>query len=64
MRNLLTNIANVEDLQSTLCLVFNSAFSLARSPSVVTSLVEILNDTLERSIQAQVEGMSVFASDF
>ncbi|KAJ5668654.1 hypothetical protein N7462_009724 [Penicillium macrosclerotiorum] len=47
--------SNVDDLQSTLCLVFNSAFSVARSPSVVTSLVEILNDTLERSMQAQVE---------
>jgi hypothetical protein len=33
-----------------------TAFPIAKSPFVATALVEILNDTLERSIEAGVEG--------
>ncbi|KAJ5160900.1 uncharacterized protein N7482_007904 [Penicillium canariense] len=47
--------AHLDGLLATLRHVLATLFSVAKSPSVATCLVEILNDTLERSIAAQVE---------
>jgi hypothetical protein len=47
---------NNEGLFETLRTLFKVLFQAGRSPSVATELIEILNGTLERSIQAQSEG--------
>lgn len=52
----LTTIGHLDELLATLRPVMSTLFSSAKSPSVATCLVETLNDILERSITAQVEG--------
>ncbi|KAJ5083898.1 hypothetical protein NUU61_008477, partial [Penicillium alfredii] len=46
---------NTDELLTTVRCVLATVFPLAKSPIVATDLIEILNDTLERSIEAQVE---------
>lgn len=48
--------ANLGGLLITLRSVLETLFRVGKSPSVATELVEILNGTLERAIQAQSEG--------
>lgn len=49
-------LGHLDELLATLRSGMSTLFSLAKSHSVATCLVETLNDTLERSIAAQVEG--------
>jgi hypothetical protein len=52
----LKTTGHIDDLLATLRHVLVTLFSVAKSPSVATCLIETLNDTLERSIAAQAEG--------
>lgn len=47
--------ARLDDLLDTIRRVFAAIFPLAKSPYTATALVEILNDTIERGIEADVE---------
>ncbi|KAJ5908778.1 Armadillo-like helical [Penicillium taxi] len=47
--------SHVDDLMATIRYVLGVVFPVAKSPYVATDLVEILNDMLERSINAGIE---------
>lgn len=49
-------VGNIDGLFETLRTLLDVLFRAGRSPTVATELVEILNATLERAVQAQSEG--------
>ncbi|KAJ5935095.1 Armadillo-like helical [Penicillium verhagenii] len=51
--------SQLEELLITVRHILATVFPMAKSPFVATALVEILNDTLERSVQADVEERTV-----
>ncbi|KAJ5773802.1 Armadillo-like helical [Penicillium paradoxum] len=48
--------SNLDELFMTLRTVLEVLFRVGKSPTVATELVEILNGTLERAVQARIEG--------
>ena len=48
--------AHLDNIVSTIRQVLATVFPVARSPFVAATLVDILNDALERSFQANIEG--------
>lgn len=48
--------AHLDELVMTLRGVLEVLFSVGKSPTVATELVEIINGTMERAIQAHSEG--------
>lgn len=51
---------NLDVLFTTLRTVLEFLFRVGKSPTVASELVEILNGTLERAIQAQSESKWIF----
>ncbi|KAJ5777592.1 hypothetical protein N7520_000838 [Penicillium odoratum] len=51
--------SQLDELLVTIRHVLATVFPLAKSPFVATALIEILNDTLERGVEGDVEGRTV-----
>jgi hypothetical protein len=49
-------VANLDRLFASLRTILDVLFRVGKSPTVASELVEIMNGTLERAIQAQSEG--------
>ncbi|KAJ6155183.1 hypothetical protein N7470_005749 [Penicillium chermesinum] len=48
-------ISQLDGILETIRLAFDTVFAFAKSPFVVTILIEVLNDTIDRSIKAAAE---------